>query len=102
MAARDVTCVRDAAAALCVCVCYAVCVLCRAVLCYARTCLAVLGACVFPPSFEPTRCLCHVIVLDPALPPIGPSQGAQRAETRAELSVELAQARILPAYKLGR
>ena len=29
-------------------------------------------------------------------------QGAQRAEARAELSVELAQARILPAYELGR
>ena len=28
--------------------------------------------------------------------------GAQRAEARAELSVELAQARILPAYELGR
>ena len=28
-------------------------------------------------------------------------QGAQRAEARAELSVELAQARILPAYELG-
>ena len=26
----------------------------------------------------------------------------QRAEARAELSVELAQARILPAYELGR
>ena len=29
-------------------------------------------------------------------------QGARRAEARAELSVELAQARILPAYELGR
>ena len=29
-------------------------------------------------------------------------QGALRAEARAELSVELAQARILPAYELGR
>ena len=29
-------------------------------------------------------------------------QGAQRAEARAELSVELEQARILPAYELGR
>jgi hypothetical protein len=29
-------------------------------------------------------------------------QGAQRAEARAELSVDLAQARILPAYELGR
>ena len=29
-------------------------------------------------------------------------QGAQRAQARAELSVELAQARILPAYELGR
>ena len=28
-------------------------------------------------------------------------QWAQRAEARAELSVELAQARILPAYELG-
>ena len=28
-------------------------------------------------------------------------QGAQRAEARAELSVELAQARILPAYELA-
>ena len=27
-------------------------------------------------------------------------QGAQRAEARAELSVELAQARILPAYEV--
>ena len=29
-------------------------------------------------------------------------QGAQRAEARAELSVELAQARVPPAYELGR
>ena len=28
--------------------------------------------------------------------------GAQRAEARAELSVELAQARVPPAYELGR
>ena len=28
-------------------------------------------------------------------------QGAQRAEARAEMSVELAQARILPTYELG-
>ena len=35
-----------------------------------------------------------------ALPTV--QYGAQRAEARAELSVELAQARILPAYELGR
>ena len=58
MATRDVTCVRGPLPR-CACVRAVRAVLCLlcAVPCYAMrlTCLAVLGACVFPPSFEPTR-----------------------------------------------
>jgi hypothetical protein len=80
MATRDVTCVRGPPPC-----CACVRVLCCAVLCRAvlpnlvlgmrLTCLAVLGACVFPPSSRADAVyVCHVIVLDPALPPIGPSR----------------------------
>ena len=73
MATRDVTCVRGPPAAVrAVRVCVRV--LCCAVLCYAIDVPCGVRGLPFPAVVRADAVYRHVIELDPALPPIGPSR----------------------------